>query len=128
MKDGELDRWVNAYIAYQDDPNWNREDHPLFWATEWFMLIPDGPTAEECWLGILEVLRRKPSERVLGMLAAGALEDLIESYGPQFVDRIEIQARTDPAFKQLLLGVWEASTPAVWERVEAARGAPQNAA
>jgi hypothetical protein len=119
----QIEEWASAYIAYQEDPDNNRDDHPLFWATEWFMLIPgDDPGPEECWRAILEVLSRNPSEKVLGVLAAGAVEDLLERAGPDFIERIEHQARRDPAFRHLLGGVWQSSTPEVWARVEAARG------
>jgi hypothetical protein len=121
----QIEEWASAYIAYQEDHENHRDDHPLFWATSWFMLISDDePGPEECWRAILEVLSRNPSEHVLGMLAAGALEDLIERAGPTFIDRIEQQTRRDPAFRHLLGGVWESSTPEVWARVEAARGEP----
>jgi hypothetical protein len=119
----QIEEWASAYIAFQEDHDNHQDDHPLFWATEWFMLTPGGgPSPEDCWLTILEILSRKPSEEVLGTLAAGALEDLIERDGPAFIERIEHQALRDSAFRRLLGGVWESSTPAVWARVEAARG------
>jgi hypothetical protein len=57
------------------------------------------------------------SEEVLGVLAAGPLEDLIHDKGDDFIERIELLARRDPAFRLLLRGVWESGSPAVWERV-----------
>ncbi|MGT2431445.1 DUF6869 domain-containing protein [Cupriavidus basilensis] len=57
---------------------------------------------------------------MLGALAAGELEDLIEYHGPAFIGRIERQAGRDPRFRRLLCGVWRSSTPQVWARILAA--------
>jgi hypothetical protein len=66
------------------------------------------------------VLARKPSDAVLGSLAAGPLEDLIRYRGPTFIDRIEDGARRNTAFRALFGGVWGSSTPDVWNRVRPA--------
>jgi hypothetical protein len=62
---------------------------------------------------------------VLGVLAAGALEDLIQFHGPNFIGHIEAESRRNPAFRRLLGGVWRSSTPEVWARVQRARGETQ---
>jgi hypothetical protein len=122
MDSQAVKEWATAYIALQQDSDHSVDGHPLFWAAECFMLPGDSVSAEDCWAAILEILSRKPSESIIGMLAAGPLEDLIDSCGPEFIERIELQARRDPAFRHLLGGVWAGSTPAIWARVEAARG------
>ena len=122
MTSSEIEEWASAFIAFQQDPDRNREDHPLFWAAEKFMLPGEWADAEDCWKTILEILSRDPSDTVTSILAAGPLEDLIHHAGPQFIDRIELEARRNPAFRQLLGGVWESSTPDVWARVVSARG------
>ena len=76
---------------------------------------------ETAWELILDVLNRDQSEHIVGMLAAGPLEDLIEYHGPQFIERIETTARKDPAFRHALGGVWESNSPEIWARVESAR-------
>ncbi|MEO0984951.1 MAG: DUF6869 domain-containing protein, partial [Cyanobacteria bacterium J06639_14] len=116
-----FNRWVTAYINYYSDPNRKRpyRQHPLFWAVEKFWWLTD---PELRWQAILEILRQRPSGTVISVLAAGPLEDLIHGYGPEFIDRIEAQAQQDPAFRHLLGGVWESSTPEIWARVQAARG------
>ncbi|KAB7768787.1 DUF6869 domain-containing protein [Xanthomonas maliensis] len=114
--------WATAYIALQQDSDRSLDGHPLFWAAERFMFPGDSASVEDCWAAILEVLSRNPPELVVGVLAAGPLEDLIDRYGPEFIERIELQARRDPAFRHLLGGVWTSSTPSIWARVEAARG------
>ncbi|MBV6836809.1 hypothetical protein KWH01_05840 [Xanthomonas campestris pv. merremiae] len=83
----------------------------------------DVPGSEESWATILAILAKNPPDSVIGVLAAGPLEDLIQDSGLHYIDRIELEARRNPAFRQLLGGVWRSGTPEVWARVEAARGA-----
>jgi hypothetical protein len=78
-------------------------------------------SAEDAWQVILTVLSLRPSDDVIGVLAAGPLEDLIDDHGADFIGRIEEEARKSPAFRHLLGGVWRSGTPEVWARVEKAR-------
>jgi hypothetical protein len=56
------------------------------------------------------------------VLAAGPVEDLLRDHGPSVIDRIETEARRNPAFNYVLGGVWATSiAPEVWERVEQIR-------
>jgi hypothetical protein len=119
MSRQEIEAWATAYIQAQQDPTLLHEGNPLWWAVEKFMMpATDSVTPEDCWAGILEVLARDPPESVKGILAAGALEDLIDQHGPKFIERIEAESKRNPAFRHLLGGVWESSTPEVWARVE----------
>ena len=120
----EIVQWASAYIQAQQEPSPLQEDHPLWWAVEKFMLLGNIEDAEECWVGILEVLSQKPPKEVTGMLAAGPLQDLIEYFGLQFIDRIELEAQRSDAFRDLLGGVWESGPPEVWTRVQGVRGEP----
>lgn len=123
MSRQEIEAWATAYIQAQQDPTLLHEGHPLWWAVEKFMMpATDSVTPEDCWAGILEVLARDPPESVKGILAAGALEDLIDQHGPEFIERIEAESKRNPAFQHLLGGVWESSTPEVWARVEKVQG------
>lgn len=115
----EIEDWAAAYIGFQRDANRATEGHPQWWAVERFM--EDGHW-EDNWVAILAILTREGSDALFGILAAGPLEDLIHGAGPQFIDRIENEARRNPAFRGLLGGVWQSSTPEVWARVERARG------
>ncbi len=119
----DIDRWAEAYIRVHDAEASLDESHPDYLATYEFMEKLIGPRAEQCWSGVLAVVSRRPSERVLGMLAAGILEDLLDDSGPVFIDRIEEQARLDPVFKRMLGGIWQSGSPEVWARLEAARKA-----
>jgi uncharacterized protein DUF6869 len=65
---------------------------------------------ELCLAAILEVLGRvdgSTPNRLLGVLAAGPLEDLLSCNGDAVVDDIDTLARRDPAFRLLLNGVWD---------------------
>jgi hypothetical protein len=54
-----------------------------------------------------------------GVLAAGALEDLLSWHGEAFIERVEIQARESAAFARLLGGVWRFEmSDDVWQRVQ----------
>jgi len=120
MSKDSFENWVDAYISIESTENHVSENHSGFWAVEKFMNdVHSEP--ENCWEAILEILKRKPSDRVIGLLSAGPLEDLIEYHGGKFIDRIELEARRNPDFRHLLGGVWESSTPEIWKRIEAAR-------
>ena len=120
MTADEIERWALAYIEFQVDTKRRlNAGHPCWWAVERFM---DEPEAERSWIAILAILAKRPPDDVIAILAAGPLEDLIECAGPQYIDRIEVEARRNPAFRRLLGGVWKSSTAEVWARVEAARG------
>jgi hypothetical protein len=123
-----IEEWAEAYIRVHDANAGLDEAHPDYLAAYEFMDDIVGSRAEECWCGILAVVRRSPSERVLGMLAAGLVEDLLEGAGADFIERIEDAARYDPVFRSMLGGVWESGTPEVWKRLETARQGANNAA
>jgi len=90
MSRQEIEAWATAYIQAQQDPTLLHEGHPLWWAVEKFMMpATDSVTPEDCWAGILEVLARDPPESVKGILAAGALEDLIDQHGPEFMSALK---------------------------------------
>ncbi|WP_454733352.1 MULTISPECIES: DUF6869 domain-containing protein [Cupriavidus] len=121
METHEQKRLVNAYIERYSryDPAIGRHEVRSFWvwqACDW--LCVNDP--DQLWALVLEILTRTGNERVLGALAAGELEDLIEYHGPAFIGRIERQAARDPRFRRLLCGVWRSSTPEVWARILAA--------
>jgi len=116
LTSAEICHWAAAYIEAAQSPDLCRDaHHPLWWAIERFMVgtLSSAAEPEDCWRAILEVLSKQPPESVLGLLAAGPLEDLIHLHGTRFVDRIELLARQKPAFRELLRGVWQSGDPAV---------------
>jgi hypothetical protein len=77
---------------------------------------------ESFWRFILVAYPKEMSRRVFSILAAGPLEDLLADFGNEYIDRVELLARQDPKFNDLLGGVWKnAMTDDVWWRVEKAR-------
>jgi hypothetical protein len=65
-----------------------------------------------CLDSILEILARipaDPSNRHFQVLAAGPLEDLLVNHGIDYVEKVELLARREPAFRLLLNGAWTSS-------------------
>jgi hypothetical protein len=114
----DLEAWIVAYIEAQSLEKPLESTHQCWWAVERFMFMHTLEQAEAGWCAILGILARRPTEQVLGMLAAGPLEDLIHYWGPNFIDRIERVAKDDVRFRNLLAGVWESSSAEVWSRVQ----------
>jgi hypothetical protein len=58
----------------------------------------------------------------LSVLAAGALEDLLEAHGPAVIVHLEKIAKVDPRFRLMLSGTWGRNRidPDVWGRLVAA--------
>lgn len=66
-----------------------------------------------CLAAILEALNRidaSAPNRLLGVLAAGPLEDLLEHQEAAVVDGVDLLARRDPRFRLLLNGVWDSGS------------------
>jgi hypothetical protein len=126
MEADELSRTAEAYVkryaerVVVDKDNVFQAQDINWWAEERFQqLVHDDP--ETLWLLIQRVLELTEKAEVLGILAAGPVENLINFHGPAFIERIERKAANDARFRELLWGVWRSSTPDVWARVESAR-------
>ena len=69
-----------------------------------------------------EILGGQETEarRVVGLLAAGPLEDFLAAYGRDFVERVEAEAGRDQRMAWALGGVWQFTMPDdAWDRVPA---------
>jgi hypothetical protein len=107
MDRSQIESWANAYIEVQSAPPHEKEGHSSYWAIDKFMLVLDeSASPEDCFAAILAILDKEPPDEVLGVLAAGPLEDLLNYHGTDYVDKIEMEARKNPEFKDLLGGVW----------------------
>lgn len=95
-----------------------------FWAWERVMhLVKNEPG--EAWPVILDLVEKAPDDKVLGVIAAGEIEDFIMAHAPEFIDRIEAEARSSARFKEALAGVWIMRLqPDLFDRVEKAAGVP----
>jgi hypothetical protein len=72
------------------------------------------------WQVLVSIARRDDdiAPEVLAVVAAGPLEDLVCKAGPDFIDRIEREAKLSRRFGFLLTGVWPSrATPEIRERV-----------
>lgn len=122
MNEAELDRIVTAWIAAQQAKPKSPEHATNWWAVseviDWEL---DGE-GDRLWQFILAIYKRDLPDKVIAVLAAGPLEDLLAKRGVAFIDRIEELARKDPKFNYLLGGVWRNSmTDEVWQRIQAIR-------
>ena len=120
--------WV-AYARYS--PNDAPED---VFVRGWAMydLVEDDPAL--AWDAIKVVVSRytdddmfsearTEAQRVVGNMAAGPLEDLLDKHGPQFIDMVEAEARQDCRMVWTLGCVWKSSMPDdIWARVQRAAG------
>ena len=68
----------------------------------------------------IEIARIEEHPGMLAILAAGLLEDLLVAHGPDVIDAVEAEARSNARFRLLLSGVWISRfDPAVAERLAA---------
>ena len=78
---------------------------------------------EVAWAAILQILQRELTAKQLSWLAAGPVETLLSHHGPEFIERVEREARQNSRFHHLLGGVWRLGmTQDVWDRLRRARG------
>jgi hypothetical protein len=72
---------------------------------------------------VKEVLRIETHPRMLSVLAAGLLEDLICTEREDVIAAVEAQAHASESFRWLLGGVWYSRVaPAIAQRIDAAKG------
>jgi len=120
MNEEDFDNWITAYIEVYDSNGDRDENHPSYWAIERFVDL-EAEFPEICWVAILTIVAKNPSQRILDNLASGPMEELLELHGAEFIDRIEKEARANPSFQNLLQSVWEITNKALWERILRAR-------
>ena len=106
---------ATAYVGYL-----GTADEDLGWSNSWaFDLCLDGRWPD-VWR-VLQAIQELPEpvpDKVLAVVAAGMLEDLLKNAGAEYIDRVENLAQGSATFGRMLTGVWPSSIPsAVWERV-----------
>ncbi len=122
MDELELNRVVDAWVAAQEAEDGTLDHEGNWWAVSQVMDWALDGEADLLWAFILTAYKRNISDRVVSVLAAGPLEDLLAKHGPRFIERVEQLARQDETFNSLLGGVWQNTmSDEVWERVQAAR-------
>jgi hypothetical protein len=111
-----MEELVDGWVAhYEKGPQ--RQDDDFFWAFQCASEL----CSDEAELGfefVLKTLEKDLSQKALGALAAGPLEDVLAYHGPNVIERVEIESRTNPKFRHLLGGVWQNKMSAeIWRRV-----------
>jgi hypothetical protein len=118
----EMDKIVTGWIAGSDAERGSAEYETHVEALDEVMDWMVEGEGERLWEFVLAAYNRDLSDKVIAMLAAGPLEDLLAKCGVDYIDRVEELARKDPRFNYLLGGVWRNSmTDDVWQRVQAIR-------
>lgn len=112
---------VSTYIRFADADEDSREYDECFWASDELSIMCAGQPLV-AWQTILEVLSKKPSSRVIELLAAGPLENLLVKHGLLLIDAIEESAKRNSDVALLLGGVWQSEIDSsVWKRIEKVR-------
>jgi hypothetical protein len=114
-------------IAAWLDANRSMDEDISSWASGElnYDLVYEQP--DRAWSIILELIRLAPDDTVLAIIAAGPLENLLCAHGPDFIERVETQASTNPRFRHCLAGVWGSNRmpPEVYTRMRTAVGDEQ---
>jgi hypothetical protein len=105
-------RIAHAYLKHSRQPPW------LFgWVGE---LCQRHPVA--AWPLVCTLVDVATNDEELAFVAAGPIEDLLRTHGPEMIERVEAQATASPRFRRALSGVWRTTIPrSVWDRMTAAR-------
>ncbi|MBI1210387.1 MAG: hypothetical protein GC190_02905 [Alphaproteobacteria bacterium] len=115
-----MEELVEGWIALNNA----REDEPAYRSLSWaFDAASDlcYGYPELAFEFVLAVLAKHISEETFFVLAAGPLEDLLANNGAAIIDRVEVQARLDTRFQELLGGVWRNKmSEDIWQRVQRA--------
>jgi hypothetical protein len=98
--DCDLNTLADSYLRH----NATRSDAE-FWAWQRVGEIVRSGDLDRAWEITLLLLRKAPYD-VLGYIAAGPLEDFIDGYGDQGLDRAEQAGDEDPRLQYALSGIW----------------------
>jgi hypothetical protein len=112
-----IDYLMECWLASQSSDAGAKEENSWADTEPWEEAQRDPERAWECIL--FAVTDSRFSADHLGLLAAGALEELLSSHGQDFIERVELQAKTNPRFAWMLGGVWQLQMSAeIWQRVQ----------
>jgi len=105
MNKEEKDKLITAWIVANKSDSNSEIYNDNFWAIEEFIDLPD-KNPELLWTLIQDIINVENDEALLAKLAAGAIEDLMCSYGEEIIERVEKEAKENKIFKKCLQGVW----------------------
>ena len=116
------ENFINEWIKHHED-TYDDDDVEIHWTDDYLLNLMLKGEFDELWAFVLQTYRKDLSQAVIGILAAGELEDILASKGEEFIGRVELLATNDKKFKYLLGGVWQNSMSSeVWSRLCVARG------
>lgn len=76
---------------------------------------------------IVRIMEQDCEKKILPVLAAGELENLLSEHGALIIDDVEREAACNPNFKKLLGGVWQADmSDELFQRITDAIGGERN--
>jgi hypothetical protein len=77
-----------------------------FWAWERVHEIVQGGDLDRAWEITLLLLQKAQTDDALGYVAAGPLEDIVDGYGDQALDRVDEACDKDSRLQFALSGIW----------------------
>jgi hypothetical protein len=107
MKETEIWQIAIDWIRYYSASKNSQEQFDTAWATTKQLDLSLDEQYEDLWKLILVIHSLDKSPKIMQVLSAGPIEDLLGKSGEQFIDRVEIMARFDPSFAKVLGGVWQ---------------------
>jgi hypothetical protein len=109
--------WIKAEARDTDSSNYNH------WAVDYVIDLPLEGKYDELWNFIRCTYTKEISDKVIEVLAAGPVEDLLANAGENYIEQIGTLSRKDPKFKDLLGGVWQNSmSDSLWGKFCEIRG------
>ena len=91
------DTYLRQYAAKRDED---------FWAWQEVDRIVRNGDLGLAWEITLLLLKKAPTDDALGYVAAGPLEDVVDGYGDQALDRVEEACDKDSRLQFALSGIW----------------------
>lgn len=111
------ENFIKEWIAHQQE-TYADDNIDIHWTDDYLINLSLKNEFDTLWEFVMRVYRKDLSQAVIGILAAGPLEDVLAARGDEYIGRVEILAANDQRFRYLLGGVWQNSMSSeVWERV-----------
>jgi hypothetical protein len=95
--------WQRFYQQQLPNPAEYNCHLPEFWAVAMLDELAHNEP-DTAWLLILELIRQPLGDDAFCCLAAGPLKNLLEYHGPAVIERVEDEARSNPAFQSCFGG------------------------
>jgi hypothetical protein len=97
----DLNTLADTYLRHHDT---NRDED--FWAWEEVSEIVRSRDVDRAWEITFLLLKKATSDDELACIAAGPLEDLVDGYGDNALDRLERACDEDSRLQFALSGIW----------------------